>query len=71
MQKYQQVCIHNIYMYVQYTLIQFTSLPLLICALIKTQSIKSHYTVLPEGEVPINYKFPKFPKGIAKNNDNI
>lgn len=38
MQKYQQVCIHNIYMYVQYTLILFTSLPLLICALIKTQS---------------------------------
>lgn len=58
---------HNIYMYVQYTLL-ITSLPLLICALIKTQSIKSHYTVLPEGEVPINYKFPK---GIAKNNDNI
>lgn len=38
MQKYQQVCILNIYMYVQYTLIQFTSLPLLISALIKTQS---------------------------------
>lgn len=33
--------------------------------------VKSHYTVLPEGEVPINYKFQKFRKGIAKNNDNI
>lgn len=65
MQKYQQVCIHNIYMYVQYTLIQFTSLPLLICALIKTQS-KATTLYCPKVKYPLTINSQNSQKELQK-----
>lgn len=68
MQKYQQVLYaQHIHVCTTYTYTVYIFATFNLCT-DKNPVLKSHYTVLPEGEVPINYKFPK---AIAKNNDNI
>lgn len=68
MQKYQQVLYaQHIHVCTKYTYTVYIFATFNLCT-DKNPVLKSHYTVLPEGEVPINYKFPK---AIAKNNDNI
>lgn len=67
MQKYQVLYAQHIHVCTTYTYTVYIFATFNLCT-DKNPVLKSHYTVLPEGEVPINYKFPK---AIAKNNDNI
>lgn len=70
MQKYQQVLYaQHIHVCTTYTYTVYIFATFNLCT--DKNPVKSHYTVLPEGEVPINYEFQKFRKGIEKNNDNI